>query len=658
MKKKLFAIAKRLGFLAKLQGKTATPEDFNAFAAACKTELDIDIEAAIAALKNPEETVSAEQQAILTALFGEGSTPAPTPDTAPAAAPSAAQSTASAPAPAQPAQPQATADVTAQILAGIQDMQGRIRTLEGSPESSAPASTIPAQSPQGGKNMVAINCRVHNATHLFSIDNDFYALSHPWNQVAATRQPQIAKDKRKQAAFKVAFNDYAQNFAQRLGDITASGQIADLKMEAFDYSGFDGTGWGEQYLVRRQDALISYLRSLPSVRKVFPVIYGVQDKMEMTNSFLTDFSQAFQAGRVFKGKHSVQPMLAEVYDVMYKHLFEDMKKLEREYIGYLNREASQPIKWSFIEWLMMRTLEKLNNEWNERRIRGYRIDPTTGEAGHHLFGSNGVIRQLWKYAEELYILPFSDLKIYTNSTILTYVETLVERVNQLVPSLSGLELNMNEKHVPWFLEKYREKYGTDLDFDGEKMEVKNYSSFGGIKVVPNMGNSCMMWITPPDNIELYEDAPGEMSAIYFERELESLISASWWKEGVGAYLVGKKYATLAELEASNYAFQFIFMTNPVVDLDADATTADATLCDRFVTGVNTAEKTFTDFVGKSEGVVYRLELGDVTFVTKTAKADLFADIDAWVPTAIGDYLEVYWDSENSKYVEVRRQVTA
>lgn len=657
MRKKIFTIAKRIGFLAKLQGKTATNEDFNAFAAACKEELDIDIEAAIEALQNPEQDVTAEQQNILTALFGDGGA---TQDTAPVPQPQATEDPAGDATPTPAPQPRAAGDVNAQILAGIQDLQGRVRTLEATPESAAPQAVIPPANPQGGQNVIAINSRQNSDTHLFGIENDFFALNRPWNMVAAQGQPLNRQwKKRDENQFMASFNDYAVSFAERMNALQATGELANLKMEAVDFTGFSGTGWGEQYIVRRQDALIAYLRTLPSVRVVFPVLYGVQDKMEMTNAFLTQFSQAYQKGKVFKGKHSVEPMLAEVFDVMFKHQFDDMKDLERQYIGYLNRDASQPIKWSMVEWLMAQTLTQLNNEWNERRVKGYRVNPTEGVAGHHMFGSNGVIRKLWKYTEEFYIEPFADLKLYTPSTILTFIETMVERVNQILPSLSGNYLYMNEKHIPWFLAEYREKYGADLDFNGSRMEVKNYSTFSGIKAVPGMGNSCMMWITLENNIELYEDKAGEMSEFYFERELESLIAASWWKEGVGAYMVGKKHATLAELQASKRKNQYIFMTNPVVDLDADATTADASLCDRFVTAANTGATALTDFVGKSEGVVYRIECGATANATTVAKADLFSNITAeWTPTAVGDFLEVYWDDENEKYVEVRRKVTA
>ena len=104
--------------------------------------------------------------------------------------------------------------------------------------------------------------------------------------------------------------------------------------------------------------------------------------------------------------------------------------------------------------------------------------------------------------------------------------------------------------------------------------------------------------------------------------------------------------------------QYIFINDPVTELVADATTADAKVNNYFRSIANTAATTFTDFTNKQEGVVYRIECGSATFPTKTAKSALLSNVDAYIPTAVGDYLEVYWDATTSKYVEVGRKVTA
>lgn len=518
--------------------------------------------------------------------------------------------------------------------------------------------------------IVPINNARHSDKHLFGIENDLFAIGEnkPWNLVAKYRRPLevLGSDGLANGnwashtdAFQKEFESYAKKFAGRVNELQANGELSQIKMADLDFTGFDGTGWGDEYVVRRQDAIIAYIRSLPSVRNLFPVRYGVQNKMVMTNSFLTDFSQAYQSGEVFKGSHEFKPMEAEVFDVMMKHQFTNLKKMEKEYIGYLNREGSDPMKWSMIEWLMVQTMKKLNNEWNERRIKGYRIEPTTDVAGHHMFGSDGVVRQLFKYVENNYIAPFSDLKTYTSSTILTFIESFLGYVNEILPAgLNGYYLYVNIKHQPWFRAAYRAEYGTDFDFKGEKYEIPEYDGLSGIKWVPNMGNSKLMFVAQEGNIELYEDQPGEMLSIYFERRLENLIAASWWKEGAGAYMVGKKYASQAEIIAANRAEQYIFMTNPVVDLAADATTADATAGDRFVTIANTGATVLTDITGAKEGVVYRVETGSTTNATTIAKSGKFSEISAaWTPTAVGDFLEVYYDAATSKFKEVRRQVT-
>lgn len=541
-------------------------------------------------------------------------------------------------------------DGSPDLLEAIKKLNENLEAMKKEPENAS-GTKQPAK-------VVPINSGISSANHLFGIEHEFFSRKKPWNEMAATRKPLDASWDKEEAAFVGEFNKYAGEFAARINELHASGQISEIKATAIDFSGFTGTGWGEAYITRRQDALIAYLRDLPTVANIFPVQFGVQDKQVMTNHFLTDFSQAYQSGEVYKGKHEVEPELAEVHDVMFKHLFSELKKLEREYIGYLNREGSQPIKWSFVEWLMAETLRKLHNEREERRVRGYRINPSTGVAGHHMFGSNGVVRRLRKYQESFQVEPFTDLKLYTSSTIPSYIESMVEKVNQIVPSLRGMVLYMNEKHIPWYLAAYRTAYGKDLDFKGSMLEVKNYS-IDGIIGVPNMGNLQLMWITVPGNIELYENLPGEIANFYFERRLENLIAASWWKEGAGAYMSGKKYADAAALAASKRKNQYIFVNYPVIDLTAGATTVNGLLGDVFVTINNVGATKITDILNAEEGKVYRIECGGVTNATAIDKDAKFSEITAhWVPTALGDFLEVYFRASDSKFIEVRRKVTA
>lgn len=668
MKEKLLKLAQKLGFASKFKENKMTSEDWDKFTAEFKKEYGVDILQALDEAKKAKKLTKENQQAIA-ALIGEdpetgdddkGPEEQEASDDSPETGENDPEGEPEGPeAASKPSKKSPQPGQTVNLAAEIKKLNKKLEKLEEKPEDSS-GKKVTGQPAK----IVVIGGTGHTKTHVFGLKSDFFSRSKPWNEVAATKMPFPNWSRADQTAFKDEFDKYADSLGKRIEWLQSNGLLGQIKMkdgkfaaDSIDYSAFDDSGYGDEYVVRRQDALIAYLKSLPSVSSIFPVRYGVQNKMEMTNAFFGEFSQAWQSGKVYKGTFNLEPELAKVNKAMFKHSFTNLKQLEVEYIGYLNREGSDPMKWNFVEWLMMKTLIVLHNEQELRRVRGYRIDPTTGEAGHFMFAADGVLRRLDSYVEDFKLQPFTDLATYTSSTILTFVETFVEYVNRVVPSMRGMYLYMNEKHIPWYKAAYRTKYGSDLDFKGGILQVMDYS-IDGIVPVPGMGTSCLMWITAIGNIELYEDLPGEMEKLYFQRDLEELITASWWSEGTGAYMTGRKYASAALLAASNRKYQYIFLTYPVTELDADATTADASVNNKFVTQANTGATAFTNFTNAEEGIVYRIECGDTNNATAIAAAGYFSEIDAWTPTAVGDYLEVYWDATTSKFVEVRRQVTA
>jgi hypothetical protein len=151
-----------------------------------------------------------------------------------------------------------------------------------------------------------------------------------------------------------------------------------------------------------------------------------------------------------------------------------------------------------------------------------------------------------------------------------------------------------------------------------------------------------MWIAQPGNVETYEDRPNEMYQFYFERHMEQLYQASWWKEGAGVLAPGVQFKTAPELEASKRRMQWIFTNFPVVELDPDATVIDASEGFEFLTGVNTVATALTDILNASVERVYKVIIGDVANPTSIAKAGKFANISApWTPTVAGEYIKLY-----------------
>jgi hypothetical protein len=83
---------------------------------------------------------------------------------------------------------------------------------------------------------------------------------------------------------------------------------------------------GDYYRIRKQDRIQSFLLTLPSLTKIFPMESGYQDQAVLVNLFLTEeFSQADSTalGSTFdnmvKGGYKFEPEILTMYDVMFAH---------------------------------------------------------------------------------------------------------------------------------------------------------------------------------------------------------------------------------------------------------------------------------------------------------------------------------------------------
>lgn len=503
----------------------------------------------------------------------------------------------------------------------------------------------------------------HTATHAFGIEHKLFDANKRWNKItmkgaAVDGEP----DQELEESFRKEVHSYGKSVAIRMQELNRLGLLTpealNPKSDLVSYGDLADAGLGEQYVVRRQDALIARILEVPNVKGIFPLRYGVQDKELITNAFLGEFSQGYQEGEVFKGSVSLQPEMGYVDDAMIKTKFQSLKWIERQYIGYLNTNGSDPIKWNMIEWLVLNIGIKATQEQNERNVMGVYRKPTATEAGHYLHAGNGVIHTLLRYYRENKVLPFgSDFEDYDSTTMLSVVEAFVEETKLHVTTLSDKALYLNLNHRKWYANGYRTKYGTDGDFGGVNLDQVQDEELK-IIWVPNMGQMKLMWVTMPGNLQLLENLPGEMLKLSFQQNLEAVMAWSVWKEGASAAFAGERFATRALMVTNNYHGQVIFMNWPSVTLADDATTCDGTAGILFKSRANTtAAQAITDITGAEAGKAYIIEIGSATNPQKVTKADKFSTITAnWTPTHLGDYLMVVYDAANSKFLEMERCV--
>lgn len=553
-----------------------------------------------------------------------------------------------------------TPDGLAQILASVKELKGEVATANATIEKLSkqgaevkPVATVPTTPSATG---------MHTKEYAFGIQNPFFAASRRYNSILINGRIDGNPTENDRKVLETDAISYAEKLSERYGELRASGRLNLLKQAKVDISQLSSdTEIGTRQFTIRQDMVIARIVSYPSLAGLFNTVSNVQSGQVITNVLFDEVSQAYQSGEVYKGNVDFQPEKAIVDKVMSKVRFEDMSALETAYLNYLNREGSDPVKWTLIEWLILSLAEKINSERIERSIRGCYVKPVKGESGPAILGSTGVIYRLLSLYDSNKALPFDDEELadYDASNIGDVFQFFAKKISIRRPNdFKRFVIYANAAHQPMYMEWYSNKYGKNTDYTGTKDVVPNYNM--AIRWVPAMGDLKLIFATIPGNIELLQNVPGEEYKTMFERHLEEVVAYSYWMEGSSVGFAGRHFKSKADLKANKAREQYLFFNLPSITAAADATTVDtegAELEDLgflIRTSANTKATVLTDIVNAKVGVVYRIECGDLTNATKIEKSGKFSEVEAWTPATVGDYIYVHYDATKGKFFEVSR----
>lgn len=556
-------------------------------------------------------------------------------------------------------QPQSNATLEG-ILESLNGMRADFQTLAKKPEEDKPLQSVTV-SP------VSINGFGNTPKYLFGVEHPMFSMQDRWNKIAANPRAAAALPEVDEQVDGVAFYKAAYGFAKSLkaryqylqeNKLLDAPALAAGKY-ATNYEGVDKAGVGDQFIVLRQDALIARVLQLRDMTQYFPVAYGYQDRGLVFNAFFDEVSQAYQTGEVFKGGMKIENHMGYVDDAMIKMEWGPMKELERKYIGYLNKEGSDPIKWTMIEYQLLNTLTTAQVEQNKRRMRGIYVKPEAGVAGSYLNAGTGILYTLLRYVHQYDIKPHvdEDYRSYTQATMLAAVQEFLADVRSTVTEDMDIDqhvIYLNKNHQGWWIKNVRTTYGKDTDFTGP---------MGALSVVPDttthiiwlpyLGQLPFMMLHQPGNLQFLEYIPGEMLAMKMQEQMEQVRAWSTWKEGCSASFTGRRFDSRDAMDKNAYEWQQIF-----INLFAATIKDKVDGNDGFwqVTGATTTADTITDIANAKNGVAYCIEAGVADHLPKIAKSGKFANIsDAFTASKVGDYIMVIIGGDG-KFRELERCV--
>lgn len=542
-------------------------------------------------------------------------------------------------------------------------VQGLVNSMSNRVADDIPSHTVLAST-------ITYTGPADRTQYLFGIESPMFSMSTRWNRIAANPSAAASfgawDEENEGVAFRKQAVAFSRSLQKRYAYLHENGMLDSKRLAAGEfatnYEGVNTAGVGNQHVILRQDALIARVLEKRDLTIYFPVRYGIQDHDLIFNAFFSEVSQAYQEGQIFKGDMKLENEMGHVDDAMIKLKFGPMKELERMYIGYLNKEGSDPIKWNMIEFCILNSMETAQVEQNKRRMRGIYVKPETGVAGSYLNASTGLIHTLIRYVHEFKILPHDNevYRSYTDADMLDAVQEFVADVTRSCTEDMEIDkhvLYLNKNHKPWWIKNIRAAYGKDMDFTGPDSYL-NVVPDTNTRIIwmPYLGQLSLMFMDVPGNLQFLEYVPGEMLSIKVKEDMELIKGWSTWKEGTSASFTGRRFDNLEALKANNYEWQQIFMNKPAVNMEADATTVNASKGFWQITVANTAAKAITDITNAKAGVAYIIECGSLDNATTLAKSGKFADItSAYNPTKVGDYIMVIMNSQGN-FLELERQV--
>ena len=520
----------------------------------------------------------------------------------------------------------------------IDDLNAKIQLLVDNPE------TDPGKGAQQGQsNNKDMKVDYKNEEQLGGFNGERFAMDRPYNQ-------------RARAAML-----YQQGI-QATAAVESSVDYGRLKEDLGDF-----------YRIPWQERLQSFLRELQTIERIFPCEYGYQDRAVLTNIFLGEFSQADNTAsdfdNVVKGSYEFDPEELRMFDVMFAHKFRDLKALEKTWIGYLNQEGSQVIKWSFIEFILFETAKKLHNERELRRINGRRKNPKLDEPGTAMGAADGFYEFIRRKVDgwqtdggKTYyqIQPFV-LGAITQGNIGEALYKGTSMIPAVIRDSGALVCYIPALMKTWYDKWQETNFGTNTDYTtaAKHAYIKEYPNVR-VEIIPNADNHGRIVWSLDGNFKTFGHVQGEMTRFSLEQQDWTLKVWSNWKESTWARMVGFRYDKKADMDGSRqmiWCNEFDYSPDYYVPAEKDNATPSVSIHSSIETVANKALLSITDIVDAKVGKEIRVKSGSDDQGVQILKAGKFSLLTAaWNPKK-GEVIKLMKRADG-KFIELGRETAA
>lgn len=287
------------------------------------------------------------------------------------------------------------------------------------------------------------------------------------------------------------------------------------------------------------DSIFDKKYNLPELWKQ-NTIFGVSDRLLSATISVEEVTQPRKAIWVAKGGVTIKPEVMEVKPTQIDLQFNywTLQALENSWLHNFNKEGSQAYKMSFIEFLIVKYLEKARSEDADVLVRGVFSEKPENydKPVSYLIRNNGVLKILFNARDIDKKYRAFYLGELTESNVCDYIDNMIQ---SLPIDVRNMDLQMDL--APYWIRKYqtrdRELYGGNNDFTGL---IKNPRDYPNIEFVPvvQLEGSKFIFVTFKDNVKPLEFLPEEKSKLTFEKFLRDVYAFADYKLGIGLNHIG------------------------------------------------------------------------------------------------------------------------